>query len=846
MTRFRASAGLLAPAKRSALVTGLAIAVTGPPLATLIAQTSPFSSFRGLPYFVAIVAAAAVGGLLAGGIAALLSSALIGVFLLPPAGSASLRASDWIPVLACLAFGLFVSYLITRRDVATSLARSEKDRAGSAEADLQRRVAQVEPMYQLLDEVGRAESEAEICQRAVETLGRVCEVDHSAVLLFDSEGVMRFRAWHELSDRYRAATEGHSLWSPDVTDPQPIVVEDVAADEDLASLRDTIMGEGIRSLVFIPLVSNGRLIGKLMLYRDRPGSFDPREILLTQTVASHVAFATGRIRAGAVVARTEERLRLALESERETRRRIEALESMAEMGLMATALDDLLDELLGQAGELLGAEHTTLLLIDDEHGELAVTAATGRFGDEEAGFRVPMGQGFAGSIAVSGQSRVVRDLSQVEIYSAHFREAGGSLVGIPLIVESRTLGVLQAWNPSVGAFDEHDLALLRLVGDRVAIAIERTTLYEREHHVSATLQQSLLPDPLVDTAAVGLAARYIPGGDGMNVGGDWYDSFQLPDGRLAMIIGDVVGRGVAAAAAMGQLRNAARAYAYEGFGPAATLERLNRLIGWTGRGGFTTMIFGLLDPETATLTYVCAGHLPPLLISSDGDVSYLEGAHNLPLGVLPEAIFEEECLELAPGTTCILYTDGLIERRGESLDVGLARLATEAACGLSGLDELIGHLVSTLTADVSGKDDVAILGVRTKPIRPDPLRLRFRPEAAALPQVRGDLRSWLNAHGLSEDAVREILVAASEACTNAIEHSGTDPRFPIRVNGDITNGELRIVVQDFGRWKDTVPDPERGNGSILMQGLMDTFHVSPGPEGTTVRMTRSLMAARSD
>jgi anti-sigma regulatory factor (Ser/Thr protein kinase) len=366
-------------------------------------------------------------------------------------------------------------------------------------------------------------------------------------------------------------------------------------------------------------------------------------------------------------------------------------------------------------------------------------------------------------------------------------------------------------------------------------------LYEREHHVAATLQESLLPDPLTEVSGVDLAACYLPGGEGMDVGGDWYDTFQLPDGRLGIMIGDVVGRGAAAAAAMGQLRNAARAYSYEGYGPGAALERLNRMVEWTDKGHFTTMMIGILQPESGVLTYSSAGHPPMLLVASDGATSFVEGARNLPLGVSPEAVFSEEGMQVPRGATVVLYTDGLVERRGESLDIGLARLSEAGRTGPRDLETFVDHLRSSLIADGTVMDDVAILSLRlAAPSVSDSLRLRMPPEAGALRGMRADLRSWLGARGVTDEAVFDVLVACNEACTNAIEHSGTDHRFPIQLDGDLDSEELRITVRDFGRWKESPPSPERGNGSRLMEGLMDSCVVTPTSEGTTVRMRRRL------
>ena len=193
--------------------------------------------------------------------------------------------------------------------------------------------------------------------------------------------------------------------------------------------------------------------------------------------------------------------------------------------------------------------------------------------------------------------------------------------------------------------------------------------------MSETLQQSLLPERLPDIPGLTTAARYIPGGPDVDIGGDWYDIIQLPGAGIGLALGDVVGRGERAAALMGQLRNAVRAYAFEGRSPAEVMDNVNGLLLEAGSEHMATMVFGILDAETGDFRFVNAGHPPPLLITPNDDAHFLESGNGPPVGSLPTARYSEATARLAPGATLLLYTDGLVEDRTTPLEEGLAAAA---------------------------------------------------------------------------------------------------------------------------------------------------------------------------
>jgi anti-sigma regulatory factor (Ser/Thr protein kinase) len=363
--------------------------------------------------------------------------------------------------------------------------------------------------------------------------------------------------------------------------------------------------------------------------------------------------------------------------------------------------------------------------------------------------------------------------------------------------------------------------------------------YDEEHRVAETLQRSLLPKRIPPVAGMAIGVRYVPAGPGLDVGGDWYDVLETADGHLLAVVGDVVGHGLEAAASMGQIRNALRAYALEGLGPGDAVARTSALVQAVGQGEMTTAAVVRFDPATRSLRYTCAGHPPPLVISPDGEVVRLEGGRTLPLGVAP-LVPDEASATVPDGATLLLYTDGLVERRGSSLDAGIARLSeTAAAAAAEDVDALLDQVLAL--AGESRSDDVALLALRPLPVANEPLALRLPADPASLVHLRRSLRAYLERAGLGPEETYDVVLACSEAAANAIEHGTAPPAAEFAVRAEIVGGELRVAVTDSGRWR---PPRERGRGRglPLMRALMETVDVETGAGGTEVRMRRCLLA----
>ena len=285
-------------------------------------------------------------------------------------------------------------------------------------------------------------------------------------------------------------------------------------------------------------------------------------------------------------------------------------------------------------------------------------------------------------------------------------------VTLPLVISGGQVGALRLHlAEAVGAEDDTFLAAL---AGQCAIAVERARLYERERATAVTLQRSLLPDRLPDVPGVELAAHFLAGSAESDVGGDWYDVFALPDGRLVLVVGDVMGKGVHAAAGMGRLRSALRALAHADPLPEAVLQGLDRVFTATETPDqIATLVYLLVNPRARRAAIGGAGHLPLVLRRVGQEPELVDaGSGSTPLG-WPEPR-GQRTLELGPGDLLIGFTDGLVERRGADIDVGLddVQRIVRAAQGPGSLDDLVEKVTSTLLEGTSGRDDATVLALR--------------------------------------------------------------------------------------------------------------------------------------
>ncbi len=367
---------------------------------------------------------------------------------------------------------------------------------------------------------------------------------------------------------------------------------------------------------------------------------------------------------------------------------------------------------------------------------------------------------------------------------------------------------------------------------------------EEVEHVAAvaeTLQRSLLPERLPEIPGLSSAARYVAGSADAQVGGDWYDVIMLRDGRAGIAIGDVVGHGLDAAARMARLQNGLRAYALEGLRPSLVLERMNGFAREAGGGMMATLLYAIVDSDEGSLRMASAGHPPPLVIGPEGEAYFAEGPTGSPLGVIPFPSYEESSVPLRPGTTVLIYTDGLIERPEVPLEVGLDWLRGFASGVPAQPDELCGAVIQARFRDAPPRDDVAMLAVRLEPIPDERVEITLRAEPESLAQMRLALGRWLRHAGASDAEIYESLVATGEACANAIAHAYPPGEASYVVEAVRLDDAVEIRVRDFGSWR-AARAGSRGRGMVLIEQLMEDVDIDRGPAGTVVKMRRRIGA----
>ena len=519
---------------------------------------------------------------------------------------------------------------------------------------------------------------------------------------------------------------------------------------------------------------------------------------------------------------------------------VRSVQSVTDTALAHLALDELLPKLVDRIAELFRADAVAVMLSDPDDGELVLRATNAVTADGPSPTRFGTNT-FEGRVAAERRPIVIGDLERDGRAASFDPEstAGGlrSVICVPLVAEGEVSGVVRVACREPDRFDDNDAALLALVADRAALAIGNASLYGRERKIVETLQRSLLPARMPRLPGISIAARYQPGG--ADVGGDWYDAVELEDG-VGLAMGDVVGHGIEAAATMGELRNALRAYALDGLAPGAVLARLDHLVEQFQDDRMTTLVYAVIDTAWTHVRFASAGHLPPLVATPDGKVDFLWGGRSTPLGVRVEGPYEEETAVLEGGSTLLFYTDGLVEVRGEELLDGLERLRSAVASGPTDPDALCDHVLEALLGGRPASDDVALLALRTVPLSSDHIQLELSTDPSSLRYGRRMLGRWLEQVGAGGREAWEIQVAAHEAFANAIEHAYRFRDDIVRLEARFAGGEVALTISDSGGWRDPV-EGERGKGMGLMRGLMDAMAVDGGDEGTTVELRRQLM-----
>lgn len=387
--------------------------------------------------------------------------------------------------------------------------------------------------------------------------------------------------------------------------------------------------------------------------------------------------------------------------------RVRRLEAVTDAALAHLDVEDLLAELLERVRQLLDVDTVGVLVLDPAAQQLVPTAAIGI--DEHAwqSIRLPVGKGFAGGIVATREPSYLDRIDPTTVLNPVMWGSGvQTLLGVPMFSGGEVMGVLEIGTMLPRKFTPEDANLLQVVADRLALATQaRVTRADRV--AASALQRSLLPTELPDIPGFELAARYLVGTAG--VGGDWYDVFRLPSGNLGVVIGDVGGRGLRAAVVMGRLRSALRAYALEFDDPATVLTKLDRKAQYFEPDILATVQYTIIEPTLDRARLSSAGHPPPVLARPGRPSELIELPGDLPLGVSLEFERHTVTFDLPSHAAVCFYTDGLIERRGQSLDAGMDRL--RATVEPAQPEKVCAEILAKLVGTDPTSDDVAVVAV---------------------------------------------------------------------------------------------------------------------------------------
>lgn len=393
----------------------------------------------------------------------------------------------------------------------------------------------------------------------------------------------------------------------------------------------------------------------------------------------------------------------------DARTRLRELEAVTDSALDRRDLKPFLNELVRRVRSILDADTAAVLLLDEATQELEATAACGVEEEVRQGVRVPVGWGFAGRVAQLRSPVALQRIDETMVTNPVLWEKGIKvMLGVPLLAEGRPIGVLHVGRLEHRPFTEADTELLQVVAERIAGATQAQRL-AAEQAAATVLERSLLPERLPVVDGLEMAARYVPTEERL-VGGDWYDVFMGPSGRLWAVTGDVAGHGLAAAVIMGRVRSALRAYTLLEESPSRVLELTDRKVRHFEFGALVTVICATSLPPYEDWRIATAGH-PPAMIAAPGKGAVpAQPPIGPPLGTDDTIVRSSATVALPSGGVLLLYTDGLIERRGESLDTGLARLG--AALRVDAPAVVCRSVLHDLIGSENPNDDVALVAIR--------------------------------------------------------------------------------------------------------------------------------------
>jgi integral membrane sensor domain MASE1/GAF domain-containing protein/anti-sigma regulatory factor (Ser/Thr protein kinase) len=754
---------------------------------------------------------------------------------IPFPGTWSVRGGLWCCFLDSQAFDL------AHQDALTAYADSlgqALERVRAQDEERRGRVA-AESRTALVSALVRAESVGDVAEIIAVHGCRATGCDRALLAVVEWGGQLSVFEPHEDHDgevvvRQQRGPEARTAEIAAAVAGEARFVDDVRA---LTDEEREAVGQDVAAFASVPLVDpdDDETLGVLAFTWRTPQRLRRPRRDLALSVAGKVAETLQRIRAQ--------------ESERLLQYQA------AQLGLLTSALarasttTDMGDIVSGRADAAFAAQRAWMRILDESTGLLMVVGSA----SADAGLRAaaPVDGTTPGGRAALTRAPVYLDSRErmAALFPAVTLDGlpgTHAVAAFPLFDHGRVAGTLTlAFEPRV-PFGEAECNTLETFAVVLGQTLERVRLTEHSEGVAITLQHAMLGRPdAVDAVAVSTAYR--PADERLQVGGDWYDVIDLSGSRVGLVVGDVVGHHLEAAATMGQLRAALRALAVVLEDPAAVVRALERLVAHDDAARSSTLLYAVLDPERQTLRYCATGHPPPLLVHQDGRCEFLSGGRGAPLGSFRPSEPQAATATLPLGSTLVLYTDGLVERRREVLDTGLDRLAALAPLIAA---TPVGDLADTLLdAMIAGtrEDDVAVLVARSAPTR---LHRCLAGSPDELAVLRRDVRAWFEPTGVAAAESEEMLVAIGEAVANAIEHA-----YAGRAHGPVEielqrseadgSGAARVcaVVRDHGTWRPPSNDMTRGRGIHLMRAFCPEVDVRRGDDGTEVRLARDFKVA---
>jgi anti-sigma regulatory factor (Ser/Thr protein kinase) len=427
-------------------------------------------------------------------------------------------------------------------------------------------------------------------------------------------------------------------------------------------------------------------------------------------------------------------------------------------------------------------------------------------------------------------------------FRAMSTEGLGPVCALPLgSPDGRVLGALAfMWTEDL-TFGSVERSLAEAIGNVTAQAVDRVHATARERSLAVALQEAFLSLTVHSSEAV-VGARYRSADSALQIGGDWYDAIERPDGRVFVTVGDTVGSGLTAATTMGRLRSSSGVTALQTTDPARVLQYVDEYAAHVPGATMATVAIAVYEPQRRRVRYVCAGHPPPVLVKPTGSVELLWGARSWPLAVdLDGERPAPASAAFPPGSTLLLYTDGLVERRGQTIDAGLEQLVRSVRKNsILPVPLLLPALLDDLgIEDGHAHDDVVVIALRSVGANAQRFVDVFGAARDEVSSARHRLDEWLDGTGVSDRTRSTIVIAANEIIANAIEHgSDFDATNLVSVDACLRDRSVILSISDRGRWRPGLEQEssERGRGFRIVEQISDDVRIETGSSGTTVTL----------